>query len=147
VGRANRFWGPDVRAFPAIAVWFVGCELVIRPPADVPVVDDWTYAWSVQHLLDTGRLTILPISAVYPVTQILWGPLSCLPAGFSFCGRSVFSRNERERCPGCAHRGPPRAVGEDGRSVIMIDHASCLIVERAPSMLSTVVEFGAHQGR
>src|SRR5207253_1410227 len=56
---------------------------------DVPLIDDWTYAWSVSHLLETGRLQILSISAVYPVSQILWGALFSLPFGFSFAALRV----------------------------------------------------------
>jgi 4-amino-4-deoxy-L-arabinose transferase-like glycosyltransferase len=72
------------RAIALILVGFGVCELLIWPSADVPLIDDWTYAWSVSHLLETGRLQILSISAVYPVTQILWGALFSLPHGFSF---------------------------------------------------------------
>jgi hypothetical protein len=68
----------------AIVAWFALCELLIWPSADVPLIDDWTYAWSVQHLLQTGELQILPISAVYPATQIIWGALFSTFQGFSF---------------------------------------------------------------
>jgi Dolichyl-phosphate-mannose-protein mannosyltransferase len=73
-----------VRAITWILVGFAFCELLIWPSADIPLIDDWTYAWSVSNLLETGRLEILSISAVYPVTQILWGALFSLPHGFSF---------------------------------------------------------------
>ncbi|HKU40203.1 MAG TPA: glycosyltransferase family 39 protein, partial [Polyangiales bacterium] len=79
----------DAYALAAIAGWFALAELLIGPSPDVPQIDDWTYAWSVQHLLQTGRLEVLSISAVYPVTQILWGALFSLPAGFSFAALRV----------------------------------------------------------
>lgn len=72
------------RALGVILAGFGVCELLIWPSAEVPLIDDWTYAWSVSNLLETGRLEILSISAVYPVTQILWGALFSLPHGFSF---------------------------------------------------------------
>ena len=72
------------RAIAALVAGFALCELAIWPTADVPLIDDWTYAWSVAHLLETGGLEILPISAVYPITQIAWGALFCVPFGFSF---------------------------------------------------------------
>lgn len=75
---------PHAVACVAITLWFIACELLIWPSANVPIIDDWTYAWSVDHLLDTGQLRILPISAVYPLTQVLWGALFTLPGGFSF---------------------------------------------------------------
>ena len=51
---------------------------------DVPVIDDWVYASSVEHLLKTGELRVDEISAVYPVAQILWGALFAASMGFSF---------------------------------------------------------------
>ena len=53
-------------------------------PAAVPLIDDWTYAWSVGHFLGTGALRILEWSANYPVAQILWGVLWSELFGFSF---------------------------------------------------------------
>jgi hypothetical protein len=53
-------------------------------PADVPFIDDWTYAWSVQHYLQTGALRMLEWSAHYPLAQILWGALFSQWLGFSF---------------------------------------------------------------
>ncbi len=52
--------------------------------ADVPVIDDWVYAWSVEHLLETGRLRVLPFSAIYPLAQVLWGAVFAKIGGFSF---------------------------------------------------------------
>jgi Dolichyl-phosphate-mannose-protein mannosyltransferase len=62
-----------------IAAW-----LLIGTRANVPVIDDWVYAWSVEHLLKTGRLQVLDFSAFYPIAQILWGALIARLAGFSF---------------------------------------------------------------
>jgi hypothetical protein len=53
-------------------------------PVEVPVIDDWTYAWSVEHFLQTGALRMLEWSAHYPVAQILWGALFSQLFGFSF---------------------------------------------------------------
>jgi Dolichyl-phosphate-mannose-protein mannosyltransferase len=55
-------------------------------PVEVPVIDDWTYAWSVEHFLQTGALRILEWSTVYPLAQILWGALFSQLFGFSFVG-------------------------------------------------------------
>ena len=57
--------------------------------ADVPLHDDWTYAWSVEHFLKTGKLAVLDWSIHYPFAQILWGALFCLPFGFSFSALRV----------------------------------------------------------
>jgi len=66
-----------------LAVW-AAAWLIVNPRANVPVIDDWVYAWSVEHLLETGRLQVLDISAFYPVAQVLWGALVARFAGFSF---------------------------------------------------------------
>ncbi|MCU1383156.1 MAG: hypothetical protein JWL71_1853 [Acidobacteria bacterium] len=57
---------------------------LVAPRANVPVIDDWVYAWSVEHLLQTRQLRVLEISAFYPITQILWGALFARALGFSF---------------------------------------------------------------
>jgi Dolichyl-phosphate-mannose-protein mannosyltransferase len=74
------------RLIPAgIFVLLYSCSaLLIRPFVNLPFHDDWTYAWSVEHLLKTGELRVLDWSAHYPFVQILWGTLFCLPYGFSF---------------------------------------------------------------
>jgi len=71
-------------AFVLIAAVFAIGALLVGPLRNVPIVDDWTYAWSVDHLLRTGELRIAEISAVYPVLQIAWGALFAKLFGFSF---------------------------------------------------------------
>src|SRR5262245_1492752 len=68
---------------------YFSAAILVRPFADLPFHDDWTYAWSVEHLLKTGELQILDWSVHYPLTQILWGALFCLPYGFSFSALRV----------------------------------------------------------
>src|ERR1044072_3704921 len=63
--------------------------IALRLFADVPLHDDWTYAWSVEHFLKTGELQVLDWSIHYPFAQILWGALFCLPFGFSFSALRV----------------------------------------------------------
>jgi hypothetical protein len=58
--------------------------LLASAPVEVPIVDDWTYAWSVEHFLETGELRMLEWSAHYPLAQILWGALFSRLLGFSF---------------------------------------------------------------
>jgi hypothetical protein len=74
----------DLLALAAIVALFATGWLLVRPQADVPVIDDWVYAWSVEHLLKTGRLQVLEFSAIYPLFQIAWGALFARVAGFSF---------------------------------------------------------------
>ena len=74
----------DLFALAGIAAFFAVGWLFVGPNADVPVIDDWVYAWSVKHLLETGRLQVLEFSAIYPVAQIAWGALFARVGGFSF---------------------------------------------------------------
>jgi hypothetical protein len=74
----------DWLALVAMVSLFGLASLWVGPRANVPVIDDWVYAWSVEHLLQTGRLRVLEFSAVYPITQIVWGALFAWVAGFSF---------------------------------------------------------------
>jgi hypothetical protein len=56
---------------------------------NIPLIDDWTYAWSVEHFLTTGKLRVLDWSAHYPLAQIVWGALFAYVDGFSFFALSV----------------------------------------------------------
>jgi hypothetical protein len=58
--------------------------VALRPLQDTPFVDDWVYAWAVEHLRQTGQLKILDWSVSQNVAQVLWGALFCVPFGFSF---------------------------------------------------------------
>ena len=57
---------------------------IVRPFQDTPFIDDWAYAWSVEQLLQGGRLELLDFSVHLNVAQVWWGWLFCLPFGFSF---------------------------------------------------------------
>jgi hypothetical protein len=74
----------DWLALAALVSVFGVASLWVGPRANVPVIDDWVYAWSVEHFLQTGRLRVLEFSAVYPIAQIAWGALFARVAGFSF---------------------------------------------------------------
>jgi hypothetical protein len=68
---------------------YSSAAILVQPFVNLPFHDDWTYAWSVEHLLKTGELRVLDWSVHYPFTQILWGALFCLPYGFSFSALRV----------------------------------------------------------
>jgi 4-amino-4-deoxy-L-arabinose transferase-like glycosyltransferase len=72
--------------FPLMVVltFFALACLLVSPLQNVGVIDDWTYAWSVEHFLKTGHLAVLDWSAHYPIFQTLWGSLFALPFGISF---------------------------------------------------------------
>ena len=61
----RELWTLAVVAAPFAIGW-----VLVSPWQNVPVIDDWVYAWSVEHLLKTGQLRVADISAVYPLPQI-----------------------------------------------------------------------------
>jgi 4-amino-4-deoxy-L-arabinose transferase-like glycosyltransferase len=70
--------------FLIIAVIWAGSLVIVNPLGDFPLNDDWASARTVKHLLETGNYVPSPWMAMSLVTNILWGALFCLPAGFSF---------------------------------------------------------------
>ncbi len=66
-----------------LATWGLAIALVGLGP-NVPLQDDWTYAWSVEHLLKTGRFDVLQWSLHFPVFQTFWAAGFALIFGFSF---------------------------------------------------------------
>ena len=94
--RAFQSWRPlSVSALEASApaaillLVYFAAAILLHLFANVPLHDDWTYAWSVEHFLKTGQLAVLDWSIHYPFAQILWGALFCLPFGFSFSALRV----------------------------------------------------------
>jgi hypothetical protein len=63
--------------------------VLLHPLQDAPFVDDWTYAFSVEHLLRHGELRLLEWASNWNVAHVLWGALFCLPFGFSFAALRV----------------------------------------------------------
>jgi len=78
-----RWLGPLADRGLIVLTWVVPL-VTLRPLQDTPFVDDWVYAWAVEHLLRTGQLKILDWSVSQNVAHVLWGALFCLPLGFSF---------------------------------------------------------------
>ncbi len=72
------------RALLILTLWFGAVALAVGAQRNVPVIDDWTYAWSVERLLDDGRIEVLDWSAVYPLGHSLWGAAWSFVFGFSF---------------------------------------------------------------
>ncbi len=75
--------------FVTLALWFVIIASLIGIRHDVPVIDDWTYAWTVEHLLRTGSFAVLDWSSAYPLSQALWGAAWSALLGFSFTTLSL----------------------------------------------------------
>jgi hypothetical protein len=65
-----------------LLVW-CGSLLVVNPVGDFPLNDDWSFGTTVNHFLESGEYQ--PVwAAMTLITNVLWGSLFCLPAGFSF---------------------------------------------------------------
>ena len=71
-------------AIVAISLVVACASVLVHSEVESPVIDDWTYAWSVEHLLATGRLHVLDWSIHYPLAQILWAAPFARVIGFSF---------------------------------------------------------------
>ena len=67
-----------------IALWFVAVAIASGIWWDVPLIDDWTYAWSVERLLATGRFEVLDWSGNFTIGQVVWGAAWSSVMGFSF---------------------------------------------------------------
>jgi 4-amino-4-deoxy-L-arabinose transferase-like glycosyltransferase len=65
------------------AVWVVSI-LIVNPVGDFPLNDDWTYGRTVEQFLATGSFHPEDWAVMTLVTNVAWGSLFCLPAGFSF---------------------------------------------------------------
>lgn len=74
----------DHLALPALASLFAAGWYLVSAWRNTPVIDDWVYAWSVEHFLQTGQLRVLEYSGTYPVAQVLWGAAFGKLLGFSF---------------------------------------------------------------
>jgi 4-amino-4-deoxy-L-arabinose transferase-like glycosyltransferase len=74
----------DRLALPILAGIFAAGWYLVDAGRDTPIIDDWVYAWSVEHFLQTGELRVLGYSGFYPLAQILWGAPFAKILGFSF---------------------------------------------------------------
>ena len=69
--------------FWIIAGVIAGAVCLSFSKGNYPFNDDWVYAWSVRHLVDTGSVRLSDWAVTSIVFQILWARLFCF-AGFSF---------------------------------------------------------------
>lgn len=67
-----------------IAILFCVSLIITNPVGDFPLNDDWSFGLAVKHLLEHGEFRPTGWTAMSLITQVLWGSLFSLPAGFSF---------------------------------------------------------------
>jgi len=65
------------------AVWLASV-LIVNPIGDFPLNDDWATGLAVKWLLETGSFRPNDWAVMTLLTNVAWGSLFCLPAGFSF---------------------------------------------------------------
>lgn len=58
--------------------------LLVNPSGNFPLNDDWSYALSVNHWVDTGHLQLSTWPAMSLVWQVIYSGLICKLIGFSF---------------------------------------------------------------
>lgn len=66
-----------------IALWCLALA-VSNPMGNFPLNDDWSYALTVRHLLDTAEFRPLGWTAMTLLGQTLWGAAFCLVFGYTF---------------------------------------------------------------
>lgn len=77
-------WKVDFINIALITFTWLIMTIVANPLGDFPLNDDWAYAESVKHLLETGNFQLPGWAVANLLPQVLWGALFCLPLGFSF---------------------------------------------------------------
>jgi len=58
--------------------------LLLRPFADIPLNDDWQYAYSVRHILEGGGMRLSDMSSPTVVVQAFWGAFVCRLLGYGY---------------------------------------------------------------
>ncbi len=58
--------------------------VLVHPSGEFPINDDWSYAETVQRLVEHGEWRLNPWTSMPLATQVLWGWLFSQPMGFSF---------------------------------------------------------------
>jgi 4-amino-4-deoxy-L-arabinose transferase-like glycosyltransferase len=74
----------ESRTLALIALWFAGIAVASGVWWNVPLIDDWTYAWSVERLLESGRFEVLDWTGNFVFGQVVWGAAWSWLPGFSF---------------------------------------------------------------
>jgi hypothetical protein len=73
-------------ARPVLLLSFVFIVVLVltNPLGNFPLNDDWSYGQTVQNLVSTHQYRLTNWTSMPLLTQVLWGALFSLPAGFSF---------------------------------------------------------------
>lgn len=64
-------------------VWLLAI-VIVNPIGDFPLNDDWSFGMAVEYFIQQGNFHPTGWTAMSLITNVVWGSLFCLPAGFSF---------------------------------------------------------------
>lgn len=77
-------WRRELPYLAGILAAYLVSVVVVSPLGRFVLLDGWTYALAVRHLLDDGQLRISQWTATSLVAQVAWGALFASVFGFSF---------------------------------------------------------------
>src|SRR5215211_4760662 len=81
LAQAHKFGWPG---FFMLLIAFTTIVIFINPIREMPTGDDWAYALTVRHLVETGEYRLHDWSAANMPTQVYWGAMLSNVFGFSF---------------------------------------------------------------
>ena len=73
----------------AVLLGWTVAALLVDPRADVPLIDDWIYAASVERLVAGGGLHFVAWTSAIPIAQIVWAAPFALVTGVSYTALRV----------------------------------------------------------
>src|SRR5258708_32151106 len=80
----TRWLGFLMRPEAIILALIAASYLLVWPVGEYPFNDDWAYFWSLEHLVDKGRVKILDWNPMSLVGHLAWGQLFTALFGLSF---------------------------------------------------------------
>lgn len=77
-------WRAEAPFILALLAAYLLPLMIVSPGAEVPLIDDWNHALSVQRLVESGELHVSDWTATSLIAQVVWGGLFVTLFGFSF---------------------------------------------------------------
>ncbi|MBM3331244.1 hypothetical protein FJY68_05240 [candidate division WOR-3 bacterium] len=82
-------FGEPARSALVLSCLFVAVVVLTNPLGDFPLNDDWSYGQAVRNLVSNHEYRLANWTSMPLLTQVLWGALFTVPAGFSFTALRV----------------------------------------------------------
>lgn len=74
---------PEIDLIALTFFWAISL-VIVNPFGNFPLNDDWSFALTVKHLIEDGDYRPLGWASMPLITNIVWGSLFTIPAGFSY---------------------------------------------------------------